>query len=282
MTNTETETMQSMLNNFRALLAQEEKAAGTIEKYCRDVQGFLTFAGERDMTKELTLAYKEKLMGEYAPVTVGSMLAALNVFLKKLGFHDCAVRTPKIQKEAFRPTEKDLEKDDYRSLLRTALRMGKIRLYYIMETLCATGIRISELKFITVRSLEDGFVKVCSKGKQRTVLLPAGLCRKLKSYVRQQNITEGCIFVTRNGNPVDRSNIFHEMKNLCRHAGIEKKKVFPHNFRHLFAKTYYRAKKDLSHLADLLGHSSINTTRIYTQVSDREHSRQIDSLGLVL
>ena len=272
----------AMLKDFRTLLAQEEKAAGTIEKYCRDVQGFLAFAGGKELTKELTLAYKEKLMEKYAPVTVGSMLAALNVFLKKLGFHDCAVRMPKVQKEVFRSTEKDLEKDEYCILLRAAKRLGKIRLYYIMETLCATGIRISELKFITVRSLEDGCVKVCSKGKQRTVLLPAGLCRKLKSYVRQENITDGCVFITRNGNPVDRSNIFHEMKKLCRYAGIEKKKVFPHNLRHLFAKTYYRAKKDLSHLADLLGHSSINTTRIYTQVSDREHSRQIDSLGLVL
>lgn len=274
---------QTMLTDFQRILADEEKSAGTIQKYCRDVQSFLHFAEkEETFTKPLTLAYKDHLLKTYAPVTVNSILAALNVFLKRLGFYDCVVKTPKIQKEAFRTTGRDLEKEEYCRLLITARRQGKKRLYLIMETLCATGIRVGELRFITIQALEDGSVKVRSKGKQRTVLLPAALCQKLKDYVREQNRTEGPVFVTRTGRPVDRSNICHEMKKLSQSAGIEKKKIFPHNLRHLFAKTYYRAKKDLSHLTDLLGHSSINTTRIYTQVSDREHSRQIDSLGLIL
>ena len=274
---------QTMLDKFCTILTEEEKAPGTIEKYCRDVQRFLQFAGEeQSFTKTLTMAYKEKIVGKYAPATAASMLAALNIFLKKLGFYECVVKTPKVQGETFRSSGRDLDKEEYQCLLKVAERQGKERLYLMMETLCATGIRVSELRFITIRALEDGCVRVTSKGKQRTVLLPASLCRKLKQYVQVQKRTEGCVFVTRNGNPVDRSNIFHEMKKLCQSAGIDKKKVFPHNLRHLFAKTYYQAKKDLSHLADLLGHSSVNTTRIYTRVSDREQWRQIDSLGLVL
>ena len=192
------------------------------------------------------------------------------------------VKLLKIQKVSFRSREKELSREEYLRLLFAAGEKKDQRLYYLMQTICATGIRVSELRFITAEAVKEGRAKVTLKGKVRTVLLPAPLCRVLKKYMKERNIQKGSLFVTRRGRPLDRSNIWHEMKALCEKAGVSREKVFPHNLRHLFACTYYKKEKDLSHLADLLGHSSIDTTRIYTMVSGEEQSRRIAALGLVV
>lgn len=271
-----------MIDGFLEKLREDEKAEATIEKYIRDVRTFYEFVGETGkIDKSVTVHYKEYLTDRYAAASVNSMLAAVNVFLREMGWHDCIVKALKIQKEAFRAKERDLSKEEYHRLLNSAERKGNIRLSLIMQTVCSTGIRISELKFITMEAINKGYARVYSKGKQRTVLLPEMLCKKLKNYGRKKKIRKGSIFITRNGNPVDRSNIYHEMKVLGLEAGVIEKKIFPHNLRHLFALTYYKIKKDISHLADLLGHSNINTTRIYTLVSGEEQARQLEFLGLV-
>ncbi len=274
---------KSMLQEFREQLREEEKARATIEKYMHDVGVFFEYIKEgSEIDKYTVIAYKEYLTEHYAAASVNSMLAAVNAFLKAMGWHECTVRALKIQKEAFRSRERDLTKGEYFRLLDAAKKKKDIRLYWIMQVLCATGIRISELRYITVESLQTGCARVNSKGKQRTVLLPAPLCKKLKKYAAGRKIIRSSIFVTRSGKPVDRSNICHDMKALCEEADICRAKVFPHNLRHLFAVTYYKAQKDLSHLADLLGHANINTTRIYTLVSSEEEKRQIEFLGLVV
>lgn len=274
---------EEMLGEFQEKLQEDEKAEATIKKYMHDVRNFFSYAGaDGRVSKTTVIAYKEYLVSEYAAASVNSMLAAVNVFLKEQGWYDCVVKALKIQKEAFRAEEQELSKEEYYRLLDTARMNENIRLYMIMQTLGSTGIRISELRFITVESLNRKYARVCSKGKQRNVLLPAALCGKLKQYVKEKGIEKGSIFVTRSGKAVDRSNICHEMKALCEAAGISRDKVFPHNFRHLFAATYYNMKKDISHLADLLGHSSINTTRIYTLVSSSEQARQIEDMGFIV
>lgn len=274
---------KTMLQEFQNQLKGEEKAQATIEKYMRDVSAFFAYVKEEnEIDKSTVIAYKEYLTEHYAAASVNSMLAAVNAFLKMMGWHECTVKALKIQKEAFRARERDLTKAEYFRLLDAAGKKKNQRLYWMMQVLCATGIRVSELRYITVEALQTGCATVSSKGKQRTVLLSAPLCRKLRKYVAGQKITGGSIFVTRSGKPVDRSNICHEMKALCGEAGICREKVFPHNLRHLFAVTYYKMKKDISHLADLLGHASINTTRIYTLVSSEEQKRQIEYLGLVV
>lgn len=273
---------EAMIDEFRLRLEEEEKSSATIDKYIRDVRTFFAYAGVTESINKTTMiAYKEYLITKYAAASVNSMLTSVNIFLKEMNWHDCVVKILKIQKEAFRAKERDLTKEEYYRLVRTAEKKGNIRLSLIMQTIGSTGIRISELKYITVAAINMGYASVCSKGKRRTVLLPEALCQKLKHYVREKKIQRGSVFVTRTGKNVDRSNVCHEMKALGREAGVMKKKIFPHNLRHLFALTYYRAKKDISHLADLLGHSNINTTRIYTLVSGEEQAKQIEFLGLV-
>lgn len=273
---------EAMIDEFRLRLEEEEKSSATIDKYIRDVRTFFAYAGVAESINKTTMiAYKEYLITKYAAASVNSMLTSVNIFLKEMNWHDCVVKILKIQQEAFRAKERDLTKEEYYRLVRTAERKGNIRLSLIMQTIGSTGIRISELKYITVAAINLGYASVCSKGKRRTVLLPEALCQKLKHYVREKKIQRGSVFVTRTGKNVDRSNVCHEMKALGREAGVMKKKIFPHNLRHLFALTYYRAKKDISHLADLLGHSNINTTRIYTLVSGEEQAKQIEFLGLV-
>lgn len=272
------------IENFRNQLVEEEKSSATIEKYVRDVKAFLDYAGNEAVaivSKEAVIRFKDYLLEHYAITSVNSMLAAVNCFLKKFGWYDCVVKLLKVQREAFRSHERELSKEEYYRLLKAAKDKGNERLYYIMQCICSTGIRISELKFITVESLNTRQARVCLKGKTRTVLLPSELCRRLKEYVQKRAINRGSIFVTCSGKPLDRSNILHDMKALCEASGVSRKKIFPHNLRHLFACTYYQEEKDLSHLADILGHSSVNTTRIYTLVSGEEQAKQIDMLGLV-
>ena len=273
---------RSMIPRFQAQLAEEERSRATIGKYIHDVDVFFSFVQDAPVDKEKVMEYKQYLIEKYAPASVNSMLVALNRFLKAQGWYDCVVKLLKIQKVSFRSREKELSREEYLRLLFAAGEKKDQRLYYLMQTICATGIRVSELRFITAEAVKEGRAKVTLKGKVRTVLLSAPLCRVLKKYMKERNIQKGSLFVTRRGRPLDRSNIWHEMKALCEKAGVSREKVFPHNLRHLFACTYYKKEKDLSHLADLLGHSSIDTTRIYTMVSGEEQSRRIAALGLVV
>lgn len=246
------EISEGMLAIFRKKMMEEEKAAATVEKYTRDVGAFLKYAeGSGGVDKERVLTYKSSPAEKYTPVSVNSMLAALNCFFKKTGWFDCTVKLLKIQKESFRAQEQELSKSEYLRLLGAAKDQKNERMYLVMETICSTGIRVSGLKFITVEALESGRAQVALKGKTRT------------------------------GKPMDRSNICHAMKALCEKARVAKEKVFPHNLRRLFACTFYKVKKDLSRLADVLGHSNVNTTRIYTLVSGKTQMKQIESLGLV-
>ena len=273
----------TLLDEFKEKMKKNEKSMATIEKYQRDIQTFVSFVGENAVVnKEMVIDYKQHLLEQYAPASVNSMLAAVNNFFKENGWYDCVVKAIKIQKEAFRNGKKELTREEYYRLLEAAKRKENRRLYMLMQTICSTGIRVSELSFITVEALNSRRATVSLKGKTRTVILPGELCRELKRYIKERNIKSGSIFVTRNGNPMNRSNIWQEMKELCELAGVDREKVFPHNLRHLFACTYYSIEKDITHLADILGHSNINTTRIYTLVSGEEQEKQIGRLGLVV
>lgn len=274
---------EAMLQEFEIHLVKEERSRETIKKYLRDIWRFFQEVGMgNSIEKETVLEYKNKIAIRYAPTSVNSILAAINSFLRFQGRFDCVVKTLKIQREAFRARDRELTKNEYLRLLEKAKENGNDRLALLMETLGATGIRIGELPFITVEAAKEGYAVVTLKGKTRPVLIPKKLGRKLLKYAKNHGIKEGPVFVTRTGRTMDRSNILHEMKKLCEAAGVEKSKVFPHNFRHLFACVFYRVHKDLSRLADLLGHSNINTTRIYTCISSTEHARQIERLGLVV
>lgn len=272
-----------MLLKFKKNMKTGEKSRATIEKYLRDTKQFLEELGEgSEITKDRVIAYKESLAERYAVTSANSKLAAVNCFLRMAGCEGCIVKSFKVQKNVFRRKERELTKEEYIRLVKTAQRRGKRQLGMLIQTICATGIRISELPYVTVEALYTRRAVVSLKGKTRIVLLPAELCRELTAYVRAENIRSGSIFVTRNGKPLDRSNIFHSMKKLCEDAEVDRDKVFPHNLRHLFAVTYYKAEKDVCHLADILGHSSINTTRIYTIISCEEQEQQINGLGLLI
>lgn len=273
----------ALIDAFERMLIEEEKCASTRKKYVRDVKALLAYLGEPGcVTKAAVIAYKQHLTERYAVATVNAMLASINSFFKKMSWYDCVVKSLRVQQAAFRPPERELTKAEYYRLLQTAKAQGNERLYLLMQTLCGTGIRISELPFITVEAVTAGRARVTLKGKTRAILLPAALCRELRRYTRARRIRTGSVFVTRGGRPVDRSNVFREMKAICTEAGVDPRKVFPHNLRHLFACTYYQAEKDISHLADLLGHSSINTTRIYLMKSSAEQAHQLEHLGLVI
>lgn len=266
---------------FVLYLREQERAKLTVEKYVRDVRGFLAyFRTVARPGKGAVIDYKTELERKYAVSSVNSILSAVNSFLKFAGLEDWCVRHIRVQRRMFCAKERELTKEEYQRLLRTAKERRNLRLYMLLQTLCATGIRVSELPGITVEAVRTGRSEICCKGKCRVILLPGSLCRGLARYIREKNIKSGSIFITRSGKPLDRSNIWSEMKMLCAAAGVSPSKVFPHNLRHLFARTYYRREKDLTRLADLLGHSNINTTRIYIISSGEEHERQIDHMGL--
>lgn len=269
------------MTEFEQKLISDERSQATVQKYLRDIRAFRSFVQKKTITKEVTIHYKQYLMERYAPSSVNSMLAAINCFFKQMGWYDCIVKAVRIQRQAFRPRERELTKEEYYRLLDAAKDRKDTRLYLLMQTICATGIRISELRYITVEAVRRGSATVSLKGKTRQVLIPSALCRELMRYARMRAIRSGSIFVTKKGNPMDRTNILHEMKSLCEAARVDRRKVFPHNLRHLFACMFYKASKDISRLADLLGHSSIDTTRIYTCVSGAEQRRQIERLGLI-
>lgn len=269
------------ISNFAGYLTQEEKSPSTIQKYQRDILAFMEWMGDGCVDKGMVIRYKEYLLEKYAPASVNSVLSSLNSFFEYLGEHSSKVKLLRIQRSVFLDKDRELTKAEYTRLLETASVRNK-RLYYIMQTLCSTGIRISELKYITLEAVREGRSTIRSKGKLRTVILPDRLCKMLRKYAEKNGIKSGSIFVTRSGNPLDRSNIWSDMKKLCKSAGVSKDKVFPHNLRHLFARTFYSVQKDIARLADILGHTSINTTRIYTMETGEVHKRQIQELGLLL
>ena len=253
---------------------------GTVEKYLRDVRAFAAWLGEREL--EAASGWREHLLERgYAPVTVNSMLSAVNRFLKFLGREDCKIKFLRVQRSAFREQDRELTRAEYQRLLDTAAAEGQERLGLLMETICSTGIRVSEVQYITVDAVRAGRAEISLKGKIRTILLPAKLCRKLLKYARKNKTASGEIFLTRSGKPLSRKQIWREMKALCKKAGVESSKVFPHNLRHLFATVFYKVCRDIVKLADVLGHSSINTTRIYLMTTGAEHARQLEKLGLV-
>lgn len=270
------------ISAFGQYLKQEEREAGTIEKYCRDVRKFAAWLHGRTVTKELVVSWKEWLKRcEYAPVTINSMLVALNQFFRFAGWDSFHIKALKLQRKIFRSTEKELTKEEYIRLVKTADALGKKRLALLMETICATGIRVSEIKYITAEALQAGRAEIRLKGKIRTILIPGKLCRKLQKFIRKEKIASGEVFRTRNGRGISRRQVWAEMKALCAQAGVAPSKVFPHNLRHLFAQTFYRIHRDMARLADVLGHSSIETTRIYLISSGAEHAQQLERLELV-
>lgn len=265
--------------DFHRYLVAEEKSTVTIEKYLRDVGAFCRFIGNEPVTKEAAVAYKQHLLEQgYAVRSINSMLASVNSLFSFLGWQDCRVKSLRIQRETYRPESRELTKAEYFRLL-DAVRKPGLRL--MLETICATGIRVSEVRFFTVEAMQAGEITVQCKSKVRRILIPGKLRKRLLNFAKKEKIHSGPIFLGRNGKPLDRSRIWAMMKALCEDAGVEKSKVFPHNLRKLFARTFYSQEKDIAKLADVLGHSNINTTRIYIISTGSEHRRQIERLGLI-
>ena len=271
------------LQAFRQRLVWEEKSPATIEKYLRDAAAFTAWLDGRAASKAAAGAWKAALLeAKLAPATINVKLAAVNRFLVFLGWPAFRVKPLRIQRRLFRDDSRELTRPEYLRLLETARTQGRERLALLLETICGTGIRVSEVRYVTVEAVYRGRAEISLKGKIRTILLPGKLCRKLLKYARKQKIASGEIFLTRNEKGISRRQIWAEMKRLCLRAGVAPTKVFPHNLRHLFARTFYQATRDVAKLADVLGHSSIETTRIYLLTSGAEHQRQLDRLGLVL
>ena len=273
---------REMLGAYRQYLCMEERSQGTIDKYMRDIQSFYRWLLDKPVTKEVVTGWKGYLQETgYAATTVNSMLAALNGLFRFLNWEDCRVRFLKIQRQMFRSATRELTQAEYKKLLAAAQGHRQHRLALLMETICSTGIRVSEVKYITVEAAQKGRADINLKGKIRTILLPEKLCRKLLKYAEKNKTVSGEIFLTGNGKSLSRRQIWGELKRLCKYTGVAPSKVFPHNLRHLFAATYYRSCKDIARLADMLGHSSIETTRIYLVTSWTEQRKYLNSLGLI-
>ena len=268
---------------FAVYLKSEEKSENTIEKYIRDVRAFTTYMGNAEITKEAVIAYKNKLLSEgYAVRSINSMVASINSLFAFLGWQNLKVKSLKLQRQIYCPEEKELTKAEYMRLVNTAKQKGNERLNLLIQTICGTGIRVSELQYITVEAVTCGEAVVSLKGKTRSVFIVRELQKKLLRYAAEQKITSGAIFITRTGKPMSRTNIWREMKSLCEQAGVNPQKVFPHNLRHLFARTFYGIEKDIAKLADILGHSSINTTRIYIITTGNEHRQHMENMRLII
>ncbi len=271
-----------MIADFEVELRNDEKSGNTIEKYLRDIRCFSEFSNGRIVEKALVLGYKAYLEKEYSLASANSMLAAINSFFKFVGWYDCCVKQFKVQRKTYCSEESELTKQEYIALVRTAEHKNNERLSLLIQTICGTGIRVSELEYITVEAIKRGEAVVSCKGKSRKVFIVKELCRKLQKYAKDQSITSGAIFITKNGKPMNRSNIWREMKSLCEQAGVNPNKVFPHNLRHLFARTFYGIEKDIAKLADILSHTSINTTRIYIITTGAEHRRKLENMRLII
>ena len=272
----------ALIERYLKHLREQERSAATLQKYAHDLKELCAYLQDAQLTKAALIAWKEQLIGKYAPATVNSMLTAANGYLRFYGWGNLTVKQLKVQKSLFADESKELTREEYAHLVQAAQRKDNERLALVIQTICATGIRVSELRFITVEAVQTGRTEISNKGKRRLVFLPEKLRKLLRSYARKQKKTAGAVFTTRTGKPLDRSNIWRDMKALCESAGVAPEKVFPHSLRHLFARTFYSLEKDLSRLADILGHSSIVTTRIYTAESGALHARQMGRLGLVI
>ena len=270
------------IKKFREYLKNEEREYATIEKYIREMGAFHMWLEHRPVTKEIVVDWKESLQEKYAPVTVNAKISALNIFFRFMVWEECRVKFLRIQRQIFREQAKELTKVEYERLLYVARKAGKERLALLMETICATGIRVSEVPYITIEAVREKRAEVVLKGKIRVIFLPEKLCRKLRRYAKEQKIVSGEIFLTKSGKGLSRRQIWREMKALCKEAGVEQTKVFPHNLRHLFATSFYKICKDVVRLADVLGHSCVETTRIYLLTAGKEHARQLEQTGLVI
>ena len=270
------------IGRFTDHLRHEERSGATIEKYRREAEAFAAWLDGRTVTKELAVAYKSRLSETRTAAGVNGAVSALNCFFTFMGWHACKLKAARVQRRVFRDEARELTQAEYRRLLSAAKSRQNQRLLLVMEAICSTGIRVSELRFFTVEAARLGRAEVANKGKTRTVFLPSKLQKLLLKYAKGRGILSGPVFVTRNGRPLDRSNIWKDMKALCAEANVAESKVFPHNLRHLFARTYYQLEKDIVRLADILGHASVNTTRIYTMESGETHRRQLERMKLVL
>ena len=274
---------KAQLTSFMRYLAENEKSRATCNKYLHDLRHFYAAMGETgEVTRARVLNYKESLAQCYELTSANSMLAALNCFFRFLGWQDLCVRRFPIQRDAYCKAEKELSREEYVRLLTAARGKGRERLYLIIETICATGIRVSELRHVTAEAVREGEARVRCKGKMRRVLIPRALQRKLLAYMAKEKVKTGSVFITKNGTCVNRSNIWRDMKALCNEAGVLPSKVFPHNLRHLFARTFYGIERDIAKLADVLGHASIDTTRVYIMTSGEEHKRALARMHLIL
>lgn len=270
------------LKRYEMYLWNDEKSKATVEKYLRDIHRFVEFSKGIAVTKSVVLDYKSHLKENYATASANSMIASINSFFKYLEWNDCCVKQFKVQKKAFAPEETELTREEYVRLVETARNRGNERLCLILQTICGTGIRISELRHITVEAAQQGQATVVCKGKTRVIFIVAKLKKHLLRYAQKNKISTGAIFVTSSGKDISRCNIWRDMKTLCRYAGVSPNKVFPHNLRHLFARIFYNLEKDIVKLADILGHSSINTTRIYIITTGFEHRRKMENMRLIL
>jgi len=275
-------TIPTILPAFHRHLLQNESSSHTIAKYLRDIRLLARIVGERIDSLEQLLLYKKELQHRgYAARSINSMISAVNKFVSFCGHPEWKLRFLKLQRTTFADEKREISRAEYQRLIDTALRRGQEQLAMIMQTICATGIRVSELRAITVAGVKSGVVEICSKAKIRTILLPKSLCDLLHKYCDRHSIASGSIFVSRKGRPLDRCRIWRQMKQLCRQAGVAREKVFPHNLRHLFARCFYQKHRDIVRLADILGHSSMDTTRIYTTKNSRTERQRLDILGLV-
>lgn len=273
---------ETLLLSFERSLYNDEKSKATIEKYRRDIRKFVIYSKEQEIDKPLILAYKSELEKEYTVTSANSMLAAINTLFRFAGWYDLCVKQFKVQKSAYCSEEKELTKKEYEALIRAAKEKQNERLSLIIQTICGTGIRVSELEYITVEAIQKGEAIVSCKGKTRKIFIVSALRKKLIRYANEQQIKSGMVFITKSGKAMNRSNIWREMKSLCEQAGVSPQKVFPHNLRHLFARTFYGLEKDIAKLADILGHSNINTTRIYIMTTCSEHQKRMESMRLVI
>lgn len=263
-------------------LKEQERSQATLQKYAHDLEQLRQYVQGQPLTKALLIEWKHQLLERYTPSSTNTKLAVMNGYLQFMGWHMLVVKQIKIQKSLFLQEEKELTREEYVRLVHAANRKENERLAYVIQTICATGIRVSELKFITVEAVNKGRTEIYNKGKLRLIFLPDTLCRVLKRYIQKQKKTTGAVFTTRTGKTLDRSNIWRDMKKLCELAQVSEKKVFPHNLRHLFARTFYEVEKDISRLADILGHTNLSTTRIYTAESGSVHARQMERMRLVI
>lgn len=270
-----------IVKNFELYLQEEEKSNNTVEKYMRDIRFFCEWLSGKVIDKSVVLEYKKELCEKYMPASVNSILSSINALFAYMNWHDFKVKTLKIQRKIFSDKEKELSKAEYERMLTVAKRKNDYRLYYLMQAVASTGMRVSEIKYLTCEAVKSGRVTINCKGKIRQIFLPKALCKMLKGYIKDNNIKSGSVFVTKTGKPLDRSYIWKMLKSICKEAGVSRNKVFPHNLRHLFARTYYSLQKDIVRLADILGHSSVDTTRIYTIETGDECRKQIESLGLL-